>query len=334
MQALPIQDKSRVNDFLLSCPGNPFLQSGEWAEFLQATGQPFHYWAVEDKGGLVLVAGLAEKPLGAGKKYLYCPQGPVISQDSAAKQAVSVWQEAVKQEARRLNAVFLRLEPEQAKLWPVRGLVKTIDVQPAQTVVLDLGLPSATLLGQMHPKTRYNIRLAGRKGVTVEEASGAAAVSELWQMMRQTARRDGFRLHHREYYEQMLTALGGGSLANPAKLKLRLYFARYGSELLAAAIVGFFGNFATYLHGASANSRRNLMAPYALQWHAMLAAQQAGYRYYDLYGVDEQKWPGVTRFKRGFGGQVISRAGTYDWPLAPNWYRLYTFIRYMRRKFL
>jgi lipid II:glycine glycyltransferase (peptidoglycan interpeptide bridge formation enzyme) len=200
---------------------------------------------------------------------------------------------------------------------------KTIDVQPSKTRILDLRKKEEDLLREMHQKTRYNIRLADRKGVeiigatldTVDELFGA-----FWQLMETTTDRDNFRSHSREYYRKMLDV--------PFT---KLYLAKYGDNILAGAIVSFFGDTATYIHGASSNEMRNLMAPYLLQWEMIKAAQGRGCAYYDFYGVDEMKWPGVTRFKKGFGGQEIHYAGTYDFVFCRPFYCLYSLLRKLRR---
>jgi lipid II:glycine glycyltransferase (peptidoglycan interpeptide bridge formation enzyme) len=87
------------------------------------------------------------------------------------------------------------------------------------------------------------------------------------------------------------------------------------------------------MHGASASKYRNVMAPYLLQWHAIKLAKNLGYKYYDFYGVDEDKWPGVTRFKKGFGGREVNYPGTFDLIFNRRWYSVYRMVRKARRTF-
>ena len=174
----------------------------------------------------------------------------------------------------------------------------------------------------MHQKTRYNIRLAEKKGVEVH-VGGEKDFEDFWKLMSQTSDRDAFRVHDREYYQKMLAVDHNF---------IKLFCARYQGKLLAASIVSFFGDTVTYMHGASSNEHREIMAPYALQWQVIKIAQEAGYKYYDFYGINEKKWPGVTRFKLGFGGREIDYPGTFD--VALNWmYRLYKVARWIRRRF-
>lgn len=89
---------------------------------------------------------------------------------------------------------------------------------------------------------------------------------------------------------------------------------------------------AIYLHGASGDEHRELMAPYALQWQAIKLAYDLGIQRYDLFGISSQKWPGVTRFKQGFGGDIVHYPGTFDWPLSRGRYNIYNILRQWRRR--
>ena len=107
-----------------------------------------------------------------------------------------------------------------------------------------------------------------------------------------------------------------------------LFTATYEGELIAGIIVLLYGNRATYLYGASSNSKRNLMPNYALQWEAMKYAKETGCDEYDLFGIPPENDPGhpmygLYRFKTGFGGKIIRRPGCWDLPLNPAGYRLY-----------
>jgi lipid II:glycine glycyltransferase (peptidoglycan interpeptide bridge formation enzyme) len=104
---------------------------------------------------------------------------------------------------------------------------------------------------------------------------------------------------------------------------LKLFIAEYEDRIIAANIVMFFGNRAVYLHGASSNECRNLMAPYLLQWEQIKEAKKQGCEIYDFWGIDEKKWPGVTRFKKGFGGEEIDYSGTFDFIFDKTWYEIY-----------
>jgi lipid II:glycine glycyltransferase (peptidoglycan interpeptide bridge formation enzyme) len=184
------------------------------------------------------------------------------------------------------------------------------DVQPPDTVVVALSADE-TLLERMHKKTRYNIRLAEKKGVTVEKA-GAEALAAWYALYRETAERDRISIHSETYYRDLFTHAPD----------LSLWLARYEGVLLAGNVVLVHGKTATYLYGASSNEHRNLMAPYALQWAAMTDARDRGATEYDLFGIpptDDPAHPmhGLYRFKNGFGGDRVHRHGAWDFVFRP-----------------
>lgn len=195
------------------------------------------------------------------------------------------------------------------------------NIQPPDTVLVDLTASLEEILARMKSKWRYNIRLAEKKGVQVRQAS-LEEIDVFYDLYRTTSQRDGIAIHHKDYYRDLLERGQGDSVA-----KVDLYIASYGDEPLAAIITLLAGTEAVYLYGASSNSHRNLMPAYLLQWKAMEAARAAGCRVYDMYGIpptDDENHPmhGLYRFKTGFGGQVVHRPGSLDIPLSPL-YKLY-----------
>ncbi len=139
--------------------------------------------------------------------------------------------------------------------------------------------------------------------------------------MEETKERDEFNLHDKDYYFSMI----GLNL-------IKLYFAKLDGVVIATSIVSYYGDMATYVHGGSSNKNREVMAPFLLQWTAMLDAKKAGLKYYDFYGVDEVKWPGVTRFKMGFSPTVFEYFGTHDQVYNQAWYNVYKWLRNIRRR--
>ena len=197
-----------------------------------------------------------------------------------------------------------------------------VQVQPPDTVVLDLGLDESALLAGMHKKNRYNVRLAERKGVTVREA-GPDELPLWYALYEETARRDRITIHSRDYYARLFELA-----SSYEEVDLRLYLAEHDRDLLAGIIVARYRGGATYLYGASSNEKRNLMPNYALQWRAIRDARSAGCAWYDLFGVppaDDPAHPmhGLYRFKVGFGGELVHRAGAWDWAVRPVSARLY-----------
>lgn len=299
--------------------GGGFLQSWEWGTFQEKAGAEIARWRGEH--ALTL---LVKRSLPFGRSYWYSPRGPLGAQ--AVEKLVAAGATA--------GADFLRLEPAEVPA----GAKKTNDVQPGQTLIVDLRQETESILAAMHEKWRYNIRLAERKGVKVFMAGShdPIALEIFWQLMSETTERDGFRAHDKEYYRLMLETLSGDPATDGKKRPVaRLLFAEHDGKVLAANLMLYFGTTAIYLHGASSRSRREVMAPQALHWQAIQDAKFWGYTDYDFWGVapegaEDHAWAGITRFKRGFGGRYVSYPGTYDLPLDRFWYTVYAFARRFR----
>lgn len=193
------------------------------------------------------------------------------------------------------------------------------DVQPPDTLLLDIRKSSEQLLQEMKPKTRYNIRLSQRRGVVVRDESHER-IDEWYAMYRETARRKGISLHNYRNFAELLREekLHGDSY----KTRVHLLMAEHesGGPPLAGIILVRRGSYAMYLYGASSGRRKELMPSYNLQWEAIRLAEAQGCRTYDLFGLPPSAQPshpmhGLYRFKRGFGGRMIHRQGCWDYPL-------------------
>jgi lipid II:glycine glycyltransferase (peptidoglycan interpeptide bridge formation enzyme) len=212
------------------------------------------------------------------------------------------------------------------------------DVQPPDTVLVDLSPPEEVILRGMKPKGRYNIRLAAKKGVKIRRA-GEEGLPSFYTLLRETARRDGIAIHGIDYYRTLFAHCrdypSGQERQN--RPDIRLYLAEEGRDVLAAIIVLIRGGSAVYLYGASSDRKRNLMAPYALQWKAMVDAKAAGCLEYDLFGIppgDDPKHPmaGLYRFKTSFGGRIIHRPGSWDYTYRPLVKELFIRAEKLRKK--
>ncbi|MCX7031601.1 MAG: peptidoglycan bridge formation glycyltransferase FemA/FemB family protein [Spirochaetes bacterium] len=208
------------------------------------------------------------------------------------------------------------------------------DIQPPATVLVDLRPSEEAILAAMKPKTRYNVKLAEKRGVTVE--TGTAADLDRWYALyRETSARDRIAIHSRSYYEGLFSAATDRAASGGQAPAVRLLLARAGGELLAGNIVLFWRKSAVYLTGASSGEKRNLMPTYALQWAAMRLAKAAGCESYDLYGCPpaaDESHPmfGLYQFKTGFSTAVTERWGTWDAPLNRLVYALYAAAERLR----
>ncbi|MDR3145018.1 MAG: peptidoglycan bridge formation glycyltransferase FemA/FemB family protein, partial [Treponema sp.] len=313
-----------------------FLQSGFWGGFKARFGWEAWGFQAEWAGGESLPLLVMRRHLVPGLYFAYVPWGPELPGNFSAPPGggtdAGMRGEALAELARALkpflpgNTAFIRFDPpwyREGPGVPPPPLGKPFyragaDVQPPDTVLIDLAKPEAALLGEMKPKWRYNIRLAERKGVRVRRADGEG-LPVFYALFRETGRRDGIAIHSLEYYRTLFSHCrdysGGGQ-------EIRLYLADHEGEPLAAIITLFRGPDAVYLYGASSGRKRNLMAPYLLQWRAMGDARAAGCLRYDLFGIPPGEDPlhpmaGLYRFKTGFGGRIIHRPGSWDYPCRP-----------------
>jgi len=204
------------------------------------------------------------------------------------------------------------------KSWNLRKAA--IDITVADAVMIDLARTEAEILSDMKSKTRYNIRLAKRRGVEIVSLS-IDMLPVFYDLYRQTAERNKFFPCSYKYFSALFSALQ----SSPDSSEIYFLIAKHNQEALAGAIIGISGKVATYLFGASSNQRRNLMGPYAVQWAGILLAREKGCLAYDMGAVSPTKdkhhpFYGMYRFKTGFGGKIIHRSGTWDYPLDPDKY--------------
>jgi lipid II:glycine glycyltransferase (peptidoglycan interpeptide bridge formation enzyme) len=331
MKIIKLNNQNYLNEFVSRQAPGDFLQFWQWGEFQKRLGYKVIRLGVKVDNELVAAATLIKKNLFFNRNYFYSPRGPVIggkTKEEKFKVFNFLFKE-IKKIAKEERVIFWRLEPDFIVQNSQFKIQKTIAVQPFKTLILDLDKSEDELLAAMHQKTRYNIRLAKRKGVIVEEADKNEVV-QFWHLLKQTEARDGFRLHPKKYYQNMLT-VAEQPIKEKNKLYFKLFLAQYEKKTIAGGIFAFFGKTVTYLHGASANQYRNVMAPHLLQWHLISLAKKSGYRYYDFFGIDETKWSGVTRFKKGFGGRVVEYPGTFDLIFQLTWYRVYQIGRELKR---
>jgi len=209
-------------------------------------------------------------------------------------------------------------------------------MQPREILVMDISKSEEDLLAQMKQKTRYNIKLAEKKGVKISVISEQGTVNnkylgEFLRLVEITAKRDKITSHPESYYRKMFEIIPGDIL--------KLYVAEYEGKIIAANLVLFFGRTATYMHGASDNEHRNLMAPYLLQWQQIVDAKKTGCGRYDFGGLktgtDDNSWQGITKFKQGFAPETKTTKfpGCYDIILKPAKYNLYRALQKIKRIF-
>ncbi len=323
------------NSFVMASPGAHILQSSQWGHLKEKFGWQVAHVAIEEQGQWMAGAQVLFRPAPLGLRTIaYVPKGPIT--DWANEEVTNFLLEALHRLCRRRRAIFLKIEPDVPEDPTLTRRLRELGfrpspqtIQPRCTIVLDLAPELEDILARMKSKTRYNIRLAARKGVTVREGT-VEDLPEFYRLMQITSQRDRFGIHSRSYYEIAHRLFVPQNLA-------RLFLATYEGKVLAGIMIFALGQRAWYMYGASSNEHRNLMPNYLLQWEAIRWAKDRGCLTYDLWGIPDEEeevleseftkrsdglW-GVYRFKRGFGGQVVHYLGAYDYVYSPPLYWLY-----------
>ncbi len=350
----PYQDLN-WDELITQFPEPHFLQTTEWAQVKANYGwQPMPFiWHDDEK---IVAATMILKrtiPLGgfaARLSVLYAPKGPLMdwADDALRERVLGDLQDFAKKQ----GAIFIKIDPDvrlgtgipedmgeekyaEGALWQQslakRGWRYSDDqIQFRNTVLIDLTPSEDDILMRMKSKTRYNIRLAERKGVTVR-AGTPNDWAMLYKMYAETSVRDGFAIRDENYYKTVWSTFQPSNL-QPATLNLPIcepLIAEVDGEPVAAIVVFYFAKRAYYVYGMSTINHRNKMPTYLLQWAAMQRAKERGCTAYDLWGAPEvfdesdSMW-GVYRFKEGLGGEVVRTLGAWDYAQNPFWYKLYT----------
>ncbi|MGE0395159.1 MAG: lipid II:glycine glycyltransferase FemX [Kofleriaceae bacterium] len=272
---------------------------------------------VEDMGAFLERLSLELQPL-LGSRCAFIrwdlPWEAVHARDTERFAASGEWQGPP---ARELRELRMNMGTDERNLWKASR-----DLLPPDTILIDLLDSEETILSRMHAKTRYNVRLAERRGVVVTEGS-VADLREWYEMYLETTARHSLEPMSFAHAEAMLQERAEDA-ASPVTTKLLL--ARHDGRLLAGMLLALAPARATYLYGASTRTHRELMGSYALQWAAIRTAKAHGCRDYDLLGAapragSEHPLAGVHRFKNGFGGRLLHREGCWDFPFDDSLYR-------------
>ncbi len=227
----------------------------------------------------------------------------------------------------------------------------SIYIQPLSTVLLDIASDEKEILSAMNKKTRYNIKLAFKKGVKIIEC-GAERLEEWYSLYEETKQRDKIAIHSLNYYKSVFRTSESYGENSPefilllAKIDIeadnevdsnadRETSSEVDNKIVAGIIVGIRGTRAYYLYGASSNKKRNFMPNHALQWRGIQIAKQKGCETYDFCGIPSAEDPsdpmhGLYRFKTGFGGTIINRFGCYDYIYRGFFYRFFSLAENLR----
>ncbi|HZJ22654.1 MAG TPA: peptidoglycan bridge formation glycyltransferase FemA/FemB family protein [Anaerolineales bacterium] len=353
------------NSVISKLPNPHFLQTYEWGQVKAKYGWEPIYVVWDKQGNmqvekdvirlssfvfppsaaLILKRQILRNGFAARLSILYLPKGPLLDWTNEALRNRVL--DDLQSFARKQGAIFLKMDPDvvlgtgipnnqddaldnggQAVMSELkrRGWGYASDqIQFKNTVLIHLNPSEEEILGRMKQKTRYNIRLAERKGVSVRVGT-KDDLPILYKMYAETSVRDGFVIRDEGYYQTVWNLFMNSS--DPTCEPL---IAQINGEAVASIFVFYFARRAYYVYGMSRDAHREKMPTYLLQWEAMRRAKAKGCSVYDLWGapdvfnVSDSLW-GVYRFKEGFGGKVIRTLGAWDFAPNPLWYRLYSEI--------
>ena len=329
-----LNDKQRWDDFVSRQKMGGLTQSWDWGEVFSKTpsrSKNIYRYFVVDNDKIRAAIFVTQSPSRFGFCNLYAPRGPVLVDDltdEEVKKVLKVIAEEIKKIAKRERVTHFSFElftTDQKylpliKIIPVKAAPRNI--QPKDTLILNLEKNADELFNQMHQKTRYNIRLAQKKGVTIKIDN--SKLDDFFSLLQKTQARHEVHFFPKKYFEEILKFPWA-----------KLYLAYYQNKPIAANLVTFWGTTVSYLFGGTDYEYRPMMAPQLLQWQAILDAKNQGFKYYDFWGAaakgsaEEKKWAGVTRFKLGFApNQPFTQyLGTFEVVYKPWVLKLYRFLQ-------
>jgi peptidoglycan pentaglycine glycine transferase (the first glycine) len=338
--ALDIDSGPDWDSQIAALPHSHLLQSWAWGAFKTGYGWQARRLCWDTPAGPAAAQVLTRTGLRV-LRVLYVPKGPLLDWQNTP--LVSHVLDELQSLARRERAIFVKLDPDvavstgapgaeqpaaagrelQANLARRGWLFSRDQIQFRNTVRLDLTPNEDALLAGMKQKTRYNVRLAERKGVRVRMGS-LDDLDLLYRLYAETSVRDGFVIRGLDYYRDAWGRFMAAGLAQP-------FVAEFEAEPVSALVIFRFARTAWYMYGMSRQAHRDKMPNHLLQWHAIRWAKSQGCTSYDFWGapdelVDSDPLWGVWRFKEGFGGQLVRHIGAWDYAPSPLLYRLYTIV--------
>ncbi len=332
--------KETINDFIAHNNPRALTQTGYWLNIEKLGEQKTYIVYTSEKGKITSSVLLIKHDLTMNKNYFYAPYGPVISKELTPPEIQATTQKLlheIKKFIDLTNTIFIRFEPFYQTCHTLyhslaeNGFVATNRyTQPKDTLILNLLQSKDEIFKNFKQKTRYNIRLAHKKHIKIIKTSDVKDVDYFFELLLKTCDRNTFRPHNKRHYQNILKTLGPKNI-------VFLYHAQYKDKIIASIMVSYFGHIATYLHGASSNTYRNLMPTYALQWQAIQDAIDYKCRFYDFGGIappgskPNHPWAGITRFKNGFGGIEVSTAGHMEKTISPFWHTVYKTAKFLQQ---
>lgn len=310
------EEIARWDELVMANPdGGHWLQGKSWAVFRAKRGYQPRFLMFEDESENIATLAL-ERPVAGFGKFWYFSKGPGVTDLAQLKRFTEALRLA------RPEAFFARLEPPVLDNTAIPPRLTQMGLRPARaqilkaTIVVSLSGDEDAIINGFKQKTRYNIRLAARKGVTVAAVEATEAnLNQMYDLMKATQERAGYFLHTRAYFLELWKGLAAANQG-------QLFLAQYEGQVLAGVFAVHFGKKAWYKDGGSIREHTNVMAPYLLQWEVMKWLRAKGVESYDMVGVAPRAQAGhhimdsLEHFKLGFSQAMVEWIGTYDLPLS------------------
>lgn len=314
------------------------LQSWQWGDFRATTGVKVERIGCFKDGHPHHSLQVTFHPLPLiGKTVGYFPKGFLPNENQLA---------ALKQLAKKHNALFIKLEPniaapadQPSNHTEIKKFLQNNDCQPGRplftkhTYQLDLTPAQEELFANLSSKTRYNVRVAYKKGVQIFENSTQEGLEQYIKILEETTTRQQFYAHTPEYFRKMWKSLGSTGM-------MRIFNAVYEDKILVSWIMFVFNNTLYYPYGASRNIHREVMASNLMMWEMILFGQREGLTSLDMWGSlgpnpdKKHPWFGFHRFKKGYGGKLVEFVGTYDLIMDHPTYKIFRIAENLRWKWL
>lgn len=330
------EKKDYFNSFLAAQAKGHILQSFEWGQVKAGTGwQPLRIMFFSEENQPVAALTILKRKIPGLKNCIfYAPRGPVWPVEDLSLLGEILGE--VKKIAKKHRAIFLKIDPdisstnkELQNFLYKRGFRSAEKgagfegVQPKHVFRLDISPSEEELLAALNSKTRYNIRLAERKGVLIKEDCQEAELRIFYDILLETCARDNFLVRSYNYFLDIWRHLAKNGQA-------KLFMAEYEGEYIAGTLAFIFGDKTWYSYGASSARHRNTMPNYLLQWKMITWAKNEGCTLYDFRGVpgdvgEDHPLYGLIKFKRGFNGVYTEFIGEYDLPYNKPLYYLWKY---------
>lgn len=293
-----------------AAPSGCFMQAWKWANLKEIEGyKTFRYGLFIDEelvGGCIFYL----YPNTSKANLLLAPGGPLLPIEGS-EQGMQLLLELATAIAKKMGAIALRIEPlwHQKPDFLTRFVRAPVDLLPSETLLIDLRPEESIILAAMKPKGRYNLRLSWRCGVKTEFRSDSQAIPLFYNLFWETVQRQQFFGEPYGFFINLCQTLFP---ANMAEIGL----AKWRGEVLAAILVVYWGDRATYLYGGRSLEHPEVMATYALHWAAMQRAKERGCQLYDFYGFTRDPhhaYAKFSQFKSQFGGVPVTTIGAHDY---------------------